>query len=226
MLKTRIIAMTSTALMITACTTTDPNMGETRRDNTKTGAIVGAVAGAVAGYLTNTSDSEQARKNAMIGAGIGALAGAGVGHYMDKQQKQLEQDLAGTGVEVDRRGDKLYLTMPSDVTFSVNSAEIQPRFYTVLNDVAHTLNAYPATYLDVIGHADSTGDAAYNQQLSERRASNVARYLTAQGVLHDRLYVEGKGETQPVAFNATMEGRARNRRVELIITPHTEQQRS
>lgn len=210
------------AAALTACTTTDPYTGQVVRNNTGTGAIAGALGGAALGYLTNTNRSEQGRKNALIGAGIGALAGAGVGNYMDRQQAELRRELAGSGVEVQRQGDNIVLQMPSDVTFGFDRSDIQPQFYGALDDVARSLNNYPQTLVDVIGHADSTGRADYNQSLSERRALSVADYLTGRGgVLKDRLYVEGRGSTQPIADNSTDAGRAKNRRVEIVLRPYT-----
>jgi outer membrane protein OmpA-like peptidoglycan-associated protein len=111
--------------------------------------------------------------------------------------------------------------MPSDVTFATGSAQLDPRFGPVLDDVADVLQTYPATYVNVVGHADSVGAADFNQRLSERRASAVAGDLIARGVLRDRLFVAGMGETQPIASNDTDAGRAANRRVELTIAPHT-----
>lgn len=207
---------------LAACTTVDPYTGQTVRNNTGTGAIAGALGGAALGYLTNTNKSSEGRKNALIGAGVGALAGAAVGNYMDRQQAELRRELAGTGVDVTRQGDDIVLNMPSDITFAVDQSDIQPRFYPVLDDVSRVLNNYPQTLVDVIGHADSTGADAYNQALSERRAASVADYLVSRGrVLPDRLYVAGRGEMAPIASNATPEGRAQNRRVEIILRPYT-----
>lgn len=217
---TALVACLVAAAGLGACTTIDPVTGETVRNNTGTGAIAGAVGGALLGYLTNTSDGEQGRKNALLGAGIGALGGAAVGNYMDRQQAELRRELAGTGVSVTRQGDDLILNMPSDVTFGVDRSDIQPQFYRVLDGVGVILNRYPQTLVDVVGHADSTGDDGYNQALSERRASAVASYLIDNGrVLRDRLYVQGRGESQPIASNATPEGRAQNRRVEIVLRP-------
>jgi outer membrane protein OmpA-like peptidoglycan-associated protein len=141
---------------------------------------------------------------------------------MDRQQARLQQQLAGTGVDVVRQGNNIVLDMPGDVTFAYNRAEVQPRFHTVLDQVAATLNQYPQTYIDVVGHADSTGSDEYNLGLSQRRASSVAGYLVTRGVIQDRLFVAGQGERQPVASNATEEGRAQNRRVEIILRPHVQ----
>jgi outer membrane protein OmpA-like peptidoglycan-associated protein len=209
------------ALSAAACTTTDPYTGQVVRDNTRTGALAGAAGGAILGYLTNTNKGEQGRKNALIGAGVGALAGGAAGNYMDRQQSQLRAQLAGSGVDVQRQGDNIVLNMPSDLTFGVDKADIQSRFYPALDAVADTLKEYPKTTIDVVGHADSTGADDYNQALSERRAASVASYLVSDGVLRDRLFVAGRGETQPIASNDTEEGRTRNRRVEVVVRPFT-----
>ena len=203
------------------CTTTDPYTGEVVRSNTRTGALAGAAGGALLGYLTNTNKGEEGRTNALIGAGVGALGGAAVGAYMDRQQADLRRELAGTGVSVTRQGDNIVLNMPSDVTFAVDQSDVQPQFFDTLGRVAQTLNQYPQTVIDVVGHADSTGADAYNQTLSERRAVSVANYLVSRGLLRDRLFVAGRGETQPIASNATEQGRAQNRRVEVVVRPFT-----
>jgi len=204
-----------------ACTTTDPYSSTPRRNNTGTGVIAGALGGALLGYLTNTSDGEQGRKNALIGAGIGALAGGAVGNYMDRQQRALEAELSGTGVGVARQGDNLILRMPSDVTFATNQSSIDPRFNAVLDDVASVLNEYDRSVIDIIGHADSAGSDEYNLDLSRRRASSVAGYLVSRGVMADRIFVDGRGESQPIASNDTPAGKAQNRRVEILIRPFT-----
>lgn len=216
-----LILVSGAALVLAGCTTTDPQTGQVVRNNTATNAIIGAAAGAVLGYASN-NDSKQARKNAMLGAGIGALAGAGIGMYMDKQQAELRRKLAGTGVEVSRQGDNIVLNMPSDISFGVDRDSVESRFYPVLSDVARTLRDYPSTYIDVVGHADSSGQDGYNQALSERRAASVADYLVSQGIQRERLAVSGRGETQPIADNGTPEGRSRNRRVEVILRPLTQ----
>lgn len=193
---------------------------ETYETNQRTaiGGGVGAAAGAALGTLVGGDD----RRNALIGAGIGLLAGAAVGQYLDQQERDLEASLAGTGAEVEQRGEQLLVTLPSQVTFAFDQAQIQPQFYPALNNVAATLQQYPSSYIDVIGHTDSTGDDAYNQRLSEARASAVAQYLVSRGVNPARMQSYGMGETQPVASNATPAGQQANRRVELIITPATQ----
>ncbi len=185
--------------------------------NTAGGAIIGALGGAAIGTLFGGDD----RRNALIGAGIGMLAGAAVGQYMDRQERELREDLAGTGAEVNRDGDSLLVSFPANVTFGVDSSAIRPGFYRTLDDVCGTLNRYPQSYLDVVGHTDSTGSEAYNQSLSERRAGSVSNYFRSRGVEPARIASYGMGETQPVASNADSYGRQQNRRVELRITPAT-----
>lgn len=160
-------------------------------------------------------------QGALIGAGIGALTGGAVGYYMDEQERQLREKMAGTGVEVERVGDSIRLIMPGGVTFRTGSSEIQPQFYSPLDQVAQTLNQYPQSLIDVIGHTDNVGSDQMNQQLSERRASAVANYLLSKGVVPQRLNAYGMGESQPVADNNTDFGRQRNRRVEVLIRPYT-----
>jgi len=204
-----------------ACTTTDPYSSTPRRNNTGTGVLAGALGGAVLGYLTNTHNGEEGRKNALIGAGIGALGGAAVGTYMDRQQRAMEAELSGTGVGVARQGDNLVLRMPSDVTFATNQSNIDPRFDSTLADVANVLREYDRSLVDVVGHTDSSGGDAINQPLSERRAVSVADALIRNGVQRERLYVAGNSSRNPIADNGTAQGKAQNRRVEILIRPFT-----
>jgi len=185
--------------------------------NTAGGAAIGGLLGAATGALVAKNN----RRGALIGAGIGLLAGAAVGQYLDRQQRELEANLAGTGAQVTREGDALLVNFPSQITFATDSASIKPEFFSTLNAVVETLNRYPQSYLDVIGHTDSTGSEAHNQALSERRANSVADYMRTRGVAPQRIAAYGMGMSQPIASNATPEGRQQNRRVELRITPAT-----
>ena len=188
-----------------------------RISNTGAGAGIGALVGAGIGAAVAGNRGQ----GALIGAGIGALTGGAVGYYMDEQERQLREKMAGTGVEVERVGDSIRLIMPGGVTFRTGSSEIQPQFYSPLDQVAQTLNQYPQSLIDVIGHTDNVGSDQMNQQLSERRASAVANYLLSKGVVPQRLNAYGMGESQPVADNNTDFGRQRNRRVEVLIRPYT-----
>ncbi len=189
---------------------TSPDYAKTRRD-----AAYGAAAGAVVGLLTR-GDKLQ---NALIGAAVGGIAGGAIGNYQDRQERKLRQQLAGTGVTVVRQGNNLTLNMPGSITFATNSADLSANFYPVLDAVSGTLQEYGETVIEVAGHTDSTGSAAYNQTLSERRAQSVAAYLMSHGIKQPRLIVVGDGSQHPVASNATPEGRQQNRRVELTIVP-------
>ncbi len=160
------------------------------------------------------------RRSAIIEAGIPSITYAEVPGYVDRQYVILQDELRGTGVQVERRGQQIVLEMPSDVTFSFDKYNIQPRFYGVLDAVSRTLAKYSASYVDVNGHTDAIGSFGYNQVLSEKRADSVADYLAARRVNPARLHVEGFGKTEPIASNATISGRAANRRVEIILTPY------
>ncbi|MEM6557344.1 MAG: OmpA family protein, partial [Pseudomonadota bacterium] len=190
------------------------NVSNRTLGTTAGGAIIGAGVGMMAG-----GDD---KRNAAIGAVVGALAGAGVGVYMDKQEEELRRQTEGTGIEVQRVGDQIALTMPSGITFDVNSAAIKGDFYGPLDEVSTTLINYPSTAVDVVGHASSDGPDDYNQALSERRANSVQSYLVNSGVQSVRLQAFGMGETQPVADNSTEAGRIANRRVEILLTPIVE----
>lgn len=205
-------------LSATACTT-NPETGE-RRVSTK-GAI-GGVVGAVVGYFGgDLIGGRRDRTEKILGAGIGAVAGAAVGTYMDRQEKELRDKTAGTGVEVGREGNELLLTMPAGITFPINSFEVQPQFRATLDQVASTLASYPSTLIDVYGHTDPSGGDAINIPLSQNRASSVASYLAGRGVQRERIATQGFGSSQPLPgnTNATETERALNRRVEIRIVP-------
>lgn len=204
-------------LPLSACVT-DPETGK----KTISKAAIGGIGGAVGGYLLgDLVGGKRDRTEKIVGAGIGAVAGAGIGYYMDEQEKKLKQQTAGTGIDVIREGDNLILDMPSEVTFAVDSSNIDPGFRSTLDQVATTLVQYEKTYVDVLGHTDSTGTDAYNQALSERRATSVAGYLESRGLQSARVATRGYGESQPKASNTTEEGRAANRRVEIRLVPVT-----
>jgi outer membrane protein OmpA-like peptidoglycan-associated protein len=209
-----IVALCATYL--SACTTTDPYTGEQKVSNTAGGAAIGAGLGALGGLVIGGGDKG---RNALIGAAIGGLAGGAIGNYMDQQESELRAQLQGTGVSVTRMGDRIVLNMPSNVTFATDQDQVIPPFYQTLNSVAIVLNKFNRTLIDVNGHTDSTGSLGYNQGLSERRAASVANYLASQGVDQRRMSTLGFGPSQPIASNATPDGRAQNRRVEVLIAP-------
>lgn len=196
--------------LITSCATNDPN----RR--AKTGAAIGAVVGAVAG---NQSSS---RNGKYVGALVGALSGAAIGNYMDKQQRQLERELAqerrNNKIAITRIDDEtLRLDVRSEASFDVNSASLRKDFRDSLGTMAEIIGEYDQTAVHVIGHTDSTGTQSYNQQLSEKRATSVSRYLSRSGVERQRMRYSGMGENKPIDSNATSSGRSKNRRVEIYL---------
>lgn len=213
------MAATVGALTLTACVT-DPETGERRISK----AAIGGVGGALGGYLLgDLIGGRSDRTEKIVGAGIGAVAGAGVGYYMDQQEKKLRERTAGTGIDVERQGDQLVLNMPGDVTFDYNSAVVKSQFRAALDNVASTLAEYPSTYIDVYGHTDSTGSDAYNQGLSERRASSVADYLAGRGIQRARMATLGYGESQLKCAPERSEADYQcNRRVEIRIAPVTQ----
>lgn len=192
--------------------TTNPYTGESQVSRTALGAGIGAVGGALAGQLIGGNTTAT-----LVGAGLGAAVGGVAGNYMDRQDAMLRQQLEGTGIRVVRNGDDIQLIMPGDITFATNSSDINSQFYNTLNSVALVLKKFNKTVVKVAGFTDSTGNASYNQQLSERRAQSVANYLSSQGVNQNRFSVVGYGQRYPVASNSTVAGRSSNRRVEITI---------
>lgn len=218
-MKKSLVGVVACSMLAAACTT-DPYTGESKLSNTAGGAALGAGLGALAGLAVGGSPRSQ-RNAVLIGAGVGALAGGAIGAYMDQQEAELRGQLRGTGVSVTRDGEYITLNMPSNITFATDSSTITTGFHSTLNSVALVLQRYNRTLVDVYGHTDSTGDDNYNLRLSENRALAVANYLNGQGVDPRRFSIIGYGERQPVASNATPDGRAANRRVEIRLAPIT-----
>jgi outer membrane protein OmpA-like peptidoglycan-associated protein len=207
--------LAATALgLLTACQA--PLPGQTT-ENTQTGAVVGAGLGLLLGAATGDNREERI-ENAAIGALIGGGLGAAVGNDLDRQEAELRQQL-GRNVGIVNDGNQLVVTLPQDILFAVDSAQLTGSLQSDLLAVAGSLNRYPNTLVNVIGHTDSDGDAGYNQRLSEQRAQAVAGVLVSGGVSPGRISAVGRGENSPVATNLTPEGKAQNRRVEIIIIP-------
>ena len=177
------------------------------------GGAVGAGSGAIAG---NTA------LGSIIGAAVGGTAGALIGKKMDKQKKELEASLPEEAVvETINEGEALKVTFDSGILFATNSSTVSAASKSALRNLATSLNANPDTDIKIVGHTDSTGKVDYNQTLSEKRAKSVYDYLMEdQGISSTRMTFEGKGIHEPVADNATPEGRAKNRRVEILILPN------
>jgi outer membrane protein OmpA-like peptidoglycan-associated protein len=208
---TKLVAGFAGALILSGCV--EPGTSTAQNPRTQQGAVIGALAGAAIGASRpGSNDLEQAA----AGAVVGGIAGAIVGNVLDAQARELDRDLSGN-IDVIRDGDRLIVRMPNDLLFDVDSTFVRPDLQRDLGTLARSLNKYPRTTVEVIGHTDSTGSDAYNQDLSERRARAVSSILISQGVPANRIVAIGAGERQPIASNATAQGRQLNRRVEIII---------
>jgi outer membrane protein OmpA-like peptidoglycan-associated protein len=216
----RVLMVVGVAILAGGCETLDPYTGEEGMSKSTKGALIGAAAGVVAG-LASGDDAVDRRQRALIGAGVGALAGGSVGYYMDRQEAKLRVELEGTGVSVTRDGDHITLNMPGNVTFATDSSDLNPAFFNVLKSVSTVLKEFDQTIVEVAGHTDSTGANAYNQSLSERRATTVSQYLQSRNISGQRMITVGMGESMPIADNTTNSGRQSNRRVEITMVPLT-----
>lgn len=193
-------------------------------ENWEKGAAIGAIGGAVLGAAAYRKNRT---KGALIGAIGGGLAGGAVGHYMDSQKRDLEKNLAPEIQAGQARVEKLpndvvRITMTSQTAFDTNSTVIKPGFQSTMDKLADVVVRYNKTALTIVGHTDNVGSERYNQQLSERRALSVAQYFESRRVNALRLATAGKGESQPVASNASEAGRQANRRVEIYVEPVVE----
>ena len=202
--------------LLAGCTTVNPYTGQTQTSKAVWGTAIGTAAGAATGALVSKNHGA----GAIVGGLAGAAVGGGVGYYLDVQEAELRQELASTGVGVERSDDSIRLIMPGNITFNTDSANISASFYPTLNSVAKVLNKYSNSTVMVSGFTDSTGSMEYNQTLSRNRASAVAAYLQGQGVAAKRFEIIGMGPSNPIASNDTAAGRAQNRRVEIKIIPN------
>lgn len=218
-----LLAATTAVTALGACTTapmgTSPYGQPTQMSRTQQGAIAGAVLGGVYG-ATRDKDSRGRGQDALKGAIVGGIAGGLAGNILDQQAAALQSQMTTPGVSVVNTGQTLNVTLPEGVLFAVDSATVSGPAQNDLYAVARNLQQYPSSTVQVVGHTDNTGSAAYNMQLSQRRAQAVAGILAAGGVSPNRIATAGMGMSQPVASNATAAGRAQNRRVEIIIRPN------
>ena len=213
-MKPKLFSLSCIALLLAALTGC-ADMSQTQQDAAK-GAGMGAVAGALLGAATGGS------KGAATGAVLGGAVGAGGGYIWSKkmqdQKLAMEKATAGTGVAVSQTADnRLKLDIPSDVSFDVGRAAIKPNFAPVLTHFAGSLNQNPVTTVSIIGHTDSTGSDAINNPLSVDRAEAARDYLVSRGVARSRIVTAGRGSREPIADNATQQGRDKNRRVEIYV---------
>lgn len=208
-----LLGTTISALFLSGCVT----MSDTQR-RTATGAGVGALAGAV----ISSSTGGKAGTGAVIGAGVGALGTYIWSQNMERQKREMEQATQGTGIAVSQTADnQLKLDIPSDISFDVGRSNVKGNFAPVLDRFAASLRANQSTDVRIVGHTDNTGSDAVNNPLSLERANSTRSYLTTRGVSGARIQTEGQGSYQPIASNASADGRARNRRVEIFVGERT-----
>ncbi len=201
-----IAVVAATGVLVAGCATqqqTNTAVG------TGAGAAVGAGIGALIGHGTG----------AAVGAGIGAVAGGLIGYNWKVVKEDVQQSGATSlGIDVVEMPDgSLKVNIPSNVSFDTDKTALKPALLPVLDSVARSLNQHPELRAKVVGHTDSTGSLAHNQTLSVNRARSVTDYLSRQGVAATRLTIEGRGPNDPIGDNATADGRALNRRVEIYL---------
>ena len=210
MRNTLMVAALASGLALSGCTT-DPNTGQQRLNKTAIGTLAGAAGGAA---ISKATGGDKTGRDAAIGAALGA----GVGYYMERQAKQLEQQMAGTGVTVTPNANgNIDLVMPGNITFAFDSASLNPSFRPTLDKLAATMNEYNQNTVTIAGHTDSVGNPSYNMNLSRDRANSVRNYLVNRGVAGNRINVVAYGQTRPIADNNSDYGRQQNRRVELTV---------
>ena len=201
------------ALVLSGCQSTGNNIGGMEYDKSAIGALVGAAAG----YGLSKGNANTSAQNNRAAA-IGAVLGGATGVYLDNKEKKLRQQMAGTGVEVNRNPDgSVGLIMPGSITFDTNKSNIKPNFYSTLNKVAQTLAEDNKSAILVTGYTDNTGNDSINLPLSQARAQSVKNYLAGQGISGSRIDAQGLGSANPIASNTTPAGREQNRRVEISI---------
>jgi outer membrane protein OmpA-like peptidoglycan-associated protein len=213
-MKIRILSavVLAVSVMLGGCTT-NPYSGEKQMAKSAKYGTIAAVTGGVIGALVG------GEKGAYIGAGLGAMTGGGYGYYTDVQEKKLREQIQASNAEMEMsrtKDNRLMITMPGDISFMSGSADINPSNYQALTVIANEVRTNNMTMM-IVGHTDNTGSVALNDSLSKARANSVASYMYAQGVPFGAVKTEGLSFHQPVASNSTPDGRAKNRRVEIIL---------
>jgi outer membrane protein OmpA-like peptidoglycan-associated protein len=204
----RVILLTA-VIALSACTYNNglPNQPAT-------GALIGGVTGAALGKAVGGDD-----RSAIIGGVAGAVIGGAIGENMARQERELNQQLAGSGARITNTGSQLRVILPESVTFPTGSAVVDTGFLPALRQIAKSLRDHPSSTVRVVGHTDNVGSATYNLNLSQERALAVARILIQYGVSASRITYSGRGFAEPITSNNSAAGRAMNRRVEVVITP-------
>lgn len=201
--RSQIVLALLTAATVTSCAT-----------KSQTGAVIGAGGGAVIGGVIGRATGNTAR-GAVIGAAVGGVAGSIIGARMDKQARELEQNIPGARVE--RVGEGINVIFDSGLLYDFDSDVVRSEARNNLRELSNSLGKYPGTNLMIIGHTDDVGSDSYNLGLSNRRAAAASSFLSTQGVADSRISIRGLGETEPIAANDSDAGRQANRRVEVAI---------
>ncbi len=204
-LRVSLIMIVSMVMIISGCASWN---------KTQKGAVVGTAAGGTMGAVIGRASGNTAL-GAIIGATVGGAAGAVIGNQMDKQAEEIKKTVPDAKVE--RVGEGIVVEFNSNVLFGFDESTLSADAKTSLDKLVKVLDAYPDTDIEIQGHTDSKGSVAYNQALSERRATAVSGYLEGQGTADSRLTIKGYGETIPKYENSTADGRTENRRVEFLI---------
>ncbi len=185
------------------------NWGRTADDKTPSSELV----------VASGDNARSRRKEALVNSDIAPLAARNTGYYMDVQLARLRQKLPGTGIDIERNGDRITLMVPGGAIFATDSDRIEGDIEPALEGIARVLAEYRKTLVAIEGHTDSRGAEGHNQRLSERRALAVGRFLADTGIAPQRLVIIGYGESRPIADNDTEAGRNKNRRLELMLEP-------
>lgn len=213
----RIIGITLIALTILPGCSSMSNAGKGALIGTGAGAALGTAVGALIG----------GQKGAGIGAAIGTAVGAGsgavIGDVMDRKAKELAELEALENAKIETVTDNngleaIKVTFDSGILFNTNSSTLSAASKEALSAFAGEMQDLPDTDITVYGHTDNTGTAEVNERISKQRAEAVSKHLQTKGIAATRIITEGKSFNEPVADNATAEGRAQNRRVEVFIT--------
>lgn len=211
--KNTFIGFTLLAFLFTSCEALK-NTNKAQRGGA-IGASTGAVAGGVIG--NNVGDGHNTAVGAIIGAVVGGAAGTLIGNKMDKQAREINDEIPGA--EVSRVGEGISVTFDenSGIYFATDKHDINEQSEESLKKLVKIFEEYPNTNILLEGHTDNTGRSEYNMSLSEKRANSVRQFLMEEGISNNRLTTKWYGEEQPKHDNSTEEGRSKNRRVELAI---------
>jgi outer membrane protein OmpA-like peptidoglycan-associated protein len=206
--KLKLTSIAACAVFLSGCATQSDSQND-RNKKLAIGAGIGAIAGQAIGR-----DS----KSSAIGAGLGALGGYVWSQNMEAKKRAMEAATVNTGTVVTKTEDnQLKLSIPNDISFDTGRYDIKPNLRPILDQFANGLSQQPAMEVKIVGHADNSGTDAINNPLSMNRAASTRDYLIARGISSTRIMTDGRGSREPVATNATAEGRAKNRRIEIFL---------